>query len=76
VVIAPGAFKGSLPAKEVAEALAEGVGQVWPDARIECLTLSDGGDDWVDSMVSSADGSFVEVRARGPLEDEIGRAHV
>ncbi|MDP9070265.1 MAG: glycerate kinase [Actinomycetota bacterium] len=70
-MIAPGAFKGSLPAKEVARSLAEGVGRVWQEARVECLPLSDGGDGWVDSMVSAADGSFVEVRVRGPLGEEV-----
>lgn len=70
MVVAPGAFKGSLPAKDVAAALAEGVERVWPAARLERLPLSDGGDGWVDSMVSAADGSFVEVRVRGPLGDE------
>jgi len=71
VVIAPGAFKGSLPAKDVAAALAEGVERVWPAARLERLPLSDGGDGWVDSMVSAADGSFFEVRVRGPVGDEV-----
>lgn len=71
MVVAPGAFKGSLPAKDVAAALAEGVERVWPAARLERLPLSDGGDGWVDSMVSAADGSLVEVRVRGPLGDEV-----
>jgi len=71
VVVAPGAFKGSLPAKDVAAALAEGVERVWPAARLERLPLSDGGDGWVDSMVSAADGSFFEVRVRGPVGDEV-----
>jgi glycerate 2-kinase len=71
VVIAPGAFKGSLPAHDVAECLAEGVRHVWPEARIELLPLSDGGDGWVESMVSAADGSCVDVPVRGPLGDEV-----
>ncbi|HEX2064490.1 MAG TPA: glycerate kinase, partial [Acidimicrobiales bacterium] len=71
VVIAPGAFKGSLPAKDVARALAEGVARVWPEARVERLPLSDGGDDWVDSMVTAAGGSFVDVNVRGPLGEEV-----
>lgn len=71
MVVAPGAFKGSLPAKDVAAALAEGVERVWPAARLERLPLSDGGDGWVDSMVSAADGSFFEVRVRGPVGDEV-----
>ncbi len=71
MVIAPGAFKGSLPAKEVAESLAQGVRQVWPDARVALLPLSDGGDGWVENMVSAAGGSFVEVQVRGPLGDAV-----
>jgi glycerate kinase len=71
VVIAPGAFKGSLRAEEVAEALAGGVRDVWPEARVALLPLSDGGDGWVESMVSAVDGSFVDVRVRGPLGDPV-----
>jgi glycerate kinase len=71
VVIAPGAFKGSLPVTEVAASLAEGVRRVWPEARIELLPLSDGGDGWVESMVSAADGEVVEVRVGGPLGDDV-----
>jgi len=71
VVVAPDSFKGSLTAKEVAESLARGLRRVWPDARIELLPLSDGGDGWVESMVSAAGGSFVDVSVRGPLEDEV-----
>ena len=71
VVIAPNSFKGSLPAKEVAESLAEGVRRVWPKGRIELLPLSDGGDGWLESMVSAAVGSFVDVEVRGPLEEAV-----
>ncbi|MBA2751724.1 MAG: glycerate kinase, partial [Actinobacteria bacterium] len=71
VVVAPDSFKGSLTAKEVAESLARGSRRVWPDARIELLPLSDGGDGWVESMVSAASGSFVDVSVRGPLDDEV-----
>ncbi len=71
VVVAPDSFKGSLPAKEVAESLAAGLRLVWPEARIELLPLSDGGDGWVESMVAAAGGSFVELSVRGPLEDEV-----
>ncbi|HEV3402469.1 MAG TPA: glycerate kinase [Acidimicrobiales bacterium] len=71
VVIAPGAFKGSLAVTEVGASLAEGVGRVWPDASIEVLPLSDGGDGWVESMVSAAEGDVVDVEVRGPLGDDV-----
>ena len=71
VVVAPSAFKGSLAAMEVAESLAEGVRRVWADARIELLPISDGGEEWVRSMVSAADGSLVDVEVQGPLDDPV-----
>ena len=71
VVVAPSAFKGSLAAKVVAESLAEGVRRVWPKARIELLPVSDGGEEWVQSMVSAADGSFVDVEVRGPRDEPV-----
>jgi glycerate kinase len=71
VVIAPSAFKGSLSAMEVAKSLGEGVKWVWPKARIELLPVSDGGEEWVQSMVSAADGSFVDAQVRGPLGEPV-----
>ncbi len=71
VVVAPSAFKGSLAARDVAESLSEGVRQVWPDARIEVLPVSDGGEEWVQSMVSAADGTFVDLEVRGPLDEPV-----
>ena len=71
VVIAPSAFKGSLAADDVAGSLAEGVLRVWPEARIELLPVSDGGEEWVGSMVSAADGSVVEIEVRGPLGEPV-----
>ncbi|MGI9023269.1 MAG: glycerate kinase [Acidimicrobiales bacterium] len=71
VVIAPSAFKGSMSARDVAESLADGVRRVWPKAQVELLPLSDGGDEWVQSMVSAADGSFVDVQVRGPLDEPV-----
>ena len=71
VVVAPDSFKESLPATQVAEALAAGLRGVWPEARIELLPLSDGGDGWLETLVSAAGGSFVEVAVRGPLEEEV-----
>ena len=55
----------------MAESLAEGVRRVWPDADITLLPVSDGGDGWVDSMVSAADGSIVDVEVCGPLGDAV-----
>ena len=44
IVIAPQAFKGTLPAGEVAKAMQEGVLRALPDARTFCVPVADGGD--------------------------------
>lgn len=44
VLIAPDKFKGTLTAREAAEAIAEGWRRVRPDDRLDLLPMSDGGD--------------------------------
>lgn len=71
VVIAPDSFKGSLPAKEVAAAIAAGVRKVWPDARIDCVPLADGGEGTVEALVEATGGRFVQARVTGPLGEPV-----
>ena len=71
VVVAPDSFKGSLAAPDVAQALADGLRKVWPDADVELLPLSDGGEGWVDSLVRAASGKFETARVKGPLGDPV-----
>ncbi len=49
IVIAPDSFKGSLSATAVAEALADGIAAVWPDADIVQQPVADGGEGTVTS---------------------------
>ena len=51
VVIAPDSFKGSLPADQVAEALAEGLGRVRPDVEAVLRPIADGGEGTVAAAV-------------------------
>ena len=51
----------------MAQSLAEGLRRVWPAAQIALLPMSDGGDGWVESLVSASDGELVDVPVRGPL---------
>jgi glycerate kinase len=67
IVIAPDSFKGSLSAAEVADAVAEGLRRVWPDAQITLLPLSDGGEGWVETIVTAAGGRLVTESVTGPL---------
>src|SRR5690606_18203567 len=71
VVIAPDSFKGSLPAQEVASAIAAGIRAVWPEATIDCIPLADGGEGTVQALVSATGGRLVETRVTGPLGEPV-----
>ncbi len=67
IVLAPQAFKGSLPATEVAAAMALGLRRVLPDADIVEIPLADGGEGTVETMVSATGGKLMTDRVTGPL---------
>src|SRR5579859_3957884 len=67
VVVAPQAFKGSLDAKEVADAIARGVRQVFTHAEIVVLPVADGGEGTVRALVQASGGRTVTTRVLGPL---------
>lgn len=68
ILVAPQAFKGSLDATEVAQAIARGVRQVFPKAEIKVLPVADGGEGTVRAMVQASGGHTVTTRVMGPLE--------
>lgn len=53
IVIAPDKFKGTFSAREVAQAMAQGVQRVWPDAEIALMPMADGGDGTLDALVAA-----------------------
>lgn len=67
IVICPDSFKESLPASAAAQAIAEGVREVWPDADCVCLPLADGGEGTLDALVSATGGQLLTRRVQGPL---------
>jgi glycerate kinase len=67
VVIAPQAFKGSLAATEVSEAMARGLRSVWPEVEAVCKPVADGGEGTVRALVAATGGTFQTARARDPL---------
>lgn len=52
IVLAPDKFKGSLTAAAVADALAEGLRRVWPDADLRARPMADGGDGTLDAVLA------------------------
>lgn len=71
VVIAPDSFKESLPAGEVAAAIAQGVLDVCPQARIDLCPMADGGGGTVAAMVAATGGTMLYADAFGPLGEPI-----
>ena len=71
IVIAPDSFKESLAAEEVAEAIAQGVLEVCPDARVDRCPMADGGGGTVAAMVAATGGEFVSADVFGPLGEPI-----
>ena len=67
VVIAPDSFKESLPASEVAAALAAGVLDACPDAVVDLCPMADGGEGTVDAMVAAAGGEVLTADVFDPL---------
>ena len=66
-LIAPNAFKGCLTASEAAEAMALGVLRAAPDADIELLPISDGGDGLIEALLAGCGGRKVFATVEGPL---------
>lgn len=53
IVLAPDKFKGSLTAPEVAEALAEGIREVLPEAELVLVPVADGGEGTVTAALGA-----------------------
>lgn len=67
VVIAPNPFKGTLTAREAAEAIALGVLDWHPGAEIRCLPLADGGEGTLDALLGTGSGQRRTTIVQGPL---------
>jgi len=74
VIIAPQEFKGTLTAREAADAMAFGVKQALPDAEVEAIPLSDGGPGLVDVILASSRGRRIQARVQDPLGRPIDAA--
>lgn len=66
-VLAPDSFKGSLTAKQVADAMHEGLTRVFPDADYELVPMADGGEGTVQSLVDATHGHLIKKQVHNPL---------
>ena len=67
VIIAPDSFKDSLSAEGVAQAIAQGLAQVWPDAELIQCPMADGGEGTVESVLAACHGQLRSCTVQGPL---------
>ncbi len=70
-IIAPDSFKGSFSAKEVAQAIAEGLREALPDAECDLVPMADGGEGTVEALIAATGGEIVKVRVTGPLGEPV-----
>jgi glycerate 2-kinase len=70
IVVAPDKFKGSLPAAEVAGAIAAGLRAELPAAEVVAIPVADGGDGTVDAAVA-AGFERVPVTVDGPTGEPV-----
>ncbi|QVW25890.1 glycerate kinase [Pseudomonas hormoni] len=74
IVIAPDSFKDSLSAQGVADAIALGLAQVWPDAQLVKCPMADGGEGTVESVLAACEGQLRRNNVRGPLGTTVDAA--
>lgn len=70
-VLAPDSFKESMPANEVCQAMASGIRQVMPDAKIISVPMADGGEGTTSSLVDSRKGQYIKKQVTGPLGKKV-----
>jgi glycerate 2-kinase len=76
ILIAPDKYKGSLSARQVAENIALGIGDVIPNAQIEIAPVADGGEGTAEVICNARGGEWVMCRTHGPLGNPIEARYV
>ncbi len=67
VLVAPDKYKGTLSSAQVARAISNGLKRAWPSAQITTLTLTDGGEGFVEVMARQTKGHTYLARTTDAL---------
>jgi len=67
ILLAPDKFRGSLTARQVANAMAEGVRLALPDTDVATLPLADGGEGTAAVLTEATNGTWHSVIVSDPL---------
>ena len=68
ILIAPNAFKNSLPATTVADTIREGLLQSKLGCTCDCFPVGDGGDGTAELIIQHCSGKIIPVNVHDPLE--------
>ena len=72
ILCAPDKFKGTLTARQAAEAMAEGARHVAPDAAIDLCPIADGGEGTIDAIAVATPGAKIRAATvAGPLGEPV-----
>ena len=71
VLIAPDKFRGTLTARQAAEAIATGWRRVRPGDELDLAPMADGGEGTMAALVDALGGEVVPVKTSGPRGDRI-----
>lgn len=71
IVIAPDSFKGSLTARQAADAIERGVRRATPDVDIISIPMADGGEGTVRALVDATGGRLISAHVTGPLGEPV-----
>jgi len=71
VVLIPDKFKSSLTADEVIESISVGIREVYPKAHIHSIVASDGGDGFLNAILTNIECEVVKMKTKDPLGREI-----
>ena len=75
-LIAPDKFKGSLSAPEAAAAIAEGIRRINPEAELDLCPIADGGEGFMETLISTLAGKWITCPAVDALGRTIGSRYV
>jgi glycerate kinase len=66
IVLCPDSFKGSLSSPAVAQAMADGILQEWPDSTLEIRPMADGGEGMAAIVNEALGGKWQQTLIHGP----------
>ncbi len=71
ILVAPDKFRGTLTARQAAEAIAAGWRRTRPRDRLDLAPMADGGEGTAEALVDALGGELVQTSAHGPLNDPV-----